>query len=181
MSQTQAGAGRRRAHQPRLPLSGKLIGGAIALLIVLVVVVASCGGGDEADRSGETTQAAVFDPAPAGSGENEPASDDLSADAAGSSSTTSTNGSAGEPSSAPFTPIDVTGPHLEAGSDGDRVEQLQEALSALGIDPGPIDGIFGERTKAAVGAFQKAQGIAETGLADEETIRAINTAMQEQG
>ena len=105
----------------------------------------------------------------------------LSADAAGSSSTTSTNGSAGGPSSAPFTPIDVIGPHLETGSDGDRVEQLQEALSALGIDPGPIDGIFGERTKAAVGAFQKAQGIAETGLADEETIRAINTAMQEQG
>ena len=138
-----------------------------------------CGGGDEADRSGETRQAAVSDPAPAGPDEDETASDDLSADAAGSSSTTSTNGSAGGPSSAPFTPIDVTGPHLETGSDGDRVEQLQEALSALGIDPGPIDGIFGARTKTAVSAFQKSQGIAEAGFADEETIRAINTAMQE--
>ena len=32
----------------------------------------------------------------------------------------------------------------------ERVRELQEALTKAGYDPGPIDGIFGPRTKAAL-------------------------------
>ena len=36
------------------------------------------------------------------------------------------------------------------------------------------DGDYGGRTKAAVSAFQKANGLVATGIADEATIKLIN-------
>jgi peptidoglycan hydrolase-like protein with peptidoglycan-binding domain len=35
-----------------------------------------------------------------------------------------------------------------------RVTFVQRKLKALGFDPGPVDGVFGARTKAAVTRFQ---------------------------
>ena len=43
---------------------------------------------------------------------------------------------------------------LEYGDRGEAVKILQEALKRLGIDPGPIDGIFGKKTKDALLEFQ---------------------------
>lgn len=40
----------------------------------------------------------------------------------------------------------------------DEVRQLQLALKAAGYDPGPIDGIWGPRTQAALVAYQAATG-----------------------
>lgn len=40
----------------------------------------------------------------------------------------------------------------------DEVRQLQLALKAAGFDPGPIDGIWGPRTQAALQAYQAATG-----------------------
>ena len=37
----------------------------------------------------------------------------------------------------------------------------QEALRQMGYEPGPVDGIFGPKTDAAMKAFQKANGISE--------------------
>lgn len=45
-------------------------------------------------------------------------------------------------------------PYLKTGSRGDEVTKIQQQLSAAGFDPGPIDGIFGPKTDAAVKAFQ---------------------------
>ena len=45
------------------------------------------------------------------------------------------------------------------GSTDPAVRDLQEALKALGYNPGPIDGVFGATTEAAVKAFQQARGI----------------------
>lgn len=184
MSDTPTRAARGPAREPRLPRSGKLIGGGIALVAVVVIAIASCGGGDEVDRSDEASPVAAAEDAPATSGQDDDGSlGEASSEAAGSRSIDTT--SAGQPAdrapSTRVTPIDVDGAHLQSGSQGDRVKQLQEALSALGIDPGPADGIFGERTRVAVAAFQKSQGLGETGLAGDETLRAINTALQERG
>lgn len=44
---------------------------------------------------------------------------------------------------------------LTSGSSGDDVRKLQEGLAKLGFDPGPVDGIFGAKTAAAVKAFQE--------------------------
>ena len=44
---------------------------------------------------------------------------------------------------------------LGFGSSGDPVRALQERLTELGFAPGPIDGQFGNLTKAAVWAFEK--------------------------
>lgn len=56
-------------------------------------------------------------------------------------------------------------PMVSYGSRGDAVRKLQELLNALGYDCGSVDGIFGSKTKAAVLAFQKANGLAADGIA----------------
>ena len=66
------------------------------------------------------------------------------------------------------TPVNVTPvttqPMLRTGSRGDAVRKLQEMLNALGYDCGSVDGIFGSKTKAAVLAFQKANGLGADGI-----------------
>ena len=46
---------------------------------------------------------------------------------------------------------------------------VQRALGAAGLDPGPIDGRNGRKTTAAIKEFQKAHGLAPTGMADGKT------------
>ena len=55
-------------------------------------------------------------------------------------------------------------PTVSYGSRGDAVRKLQELLNALDYDCGSVDGIFGSKTKAAVLAFQKANGLAADGI-----------------
>lgn len=62
---------------------------------------------------------------------------------------------------------------LAKGSKGDEVVTLQEALINQGYLNGKADGDFGKKTEAAVLAFQKANGLPETGVADEATQTAI--------
>jgi peptidoglycan hydrolase-like protein with peptidoglycan-binding domain len=50
-------------------------------------------------------------------------------------------------------------PVLKRGSNDAAVQDLQEALKALGHDPGPVDGVFGAQTESAVKAFQQAREI----------------------
>ena len=54
-------------------------------------------------------------------------------------------------------------PVLKNGSSGPAVRDLQEALKALGHDPGPVDGAFGAKTESAVKKFQQAREIAADG------------------
>lgn len=58
---------------------------------------------------------------------------------------------------------------LSSGSRGDDVKLLQTALKALGFNPHGIDGIFGSNTLSALKAFQKANGISQTGKLDSAT------------
>lgn len=50
---------------------------------------------------------------------------------------------------------------------------LQSRLTAHGFACGPIDGVIGDKTLAALSAFQKAKGLAQSGLADEATVAAL--------
>jgi peptidoglycan hydrolase-like protein with peptidoglycan-binding domain len=69
-------------------------------------------------------------------------------------------------------------PVLKKGSNEPAVRDLQEAMKALGHDPGPIDGVFGEATEAAVKAFQQERGITVDGIVGEVTWINIDEADQ---
>jgi peptidoglycan hydrolase-like protein with peptidoglycan-binding domain len=53
------------------------------------------------------------------------------------------------------------------------VKSAQKALKDKGFDPGPIDGIHGPRTSAAVRDFQKAENITVTGQLDDATMAKL--------
>ena len=55
-------------------------------------------------------------------------------------------------------------PTVYSGSRGESVKTLQERLNAKGYNAGSVDGIFGKNTRAAVMAFQKANGLAADGI-----------------
>lgn len=65
-------------------------------------------------------------------------------------------------------------PILRQGDQGPVVRRFQTLLKIAGFDPGPIDGIFGSRTQAALVAFQRnVREIEITGIADPETWVAL--------
>ena len=71
-----------------------------------------------------------------------------------------------------------TGAALRRGGPGDQaglqpVRKLQRELRALGYEPGPIDGIYGPLTEAAVERFQGAQGLAVDGVAGPQTAARL--------
>jgi peptidoglycan hydrolase-like protein with peptidoglycan-binding domain len=69
-------------------------------------------------------------------------------------------------------------PVLQKGSTDPAVRDLQEALNILGYDPGPIDGVFGEKTEIAVKKFQEAREIAADGVVGRVTWINIDEADQ---
>ncbi|WP_323389771.1 peptidoglycan-binding protein [Myxococcus qinghaiensis] len=67
-----------------------------------------------------------------------------------------------------------TPPTVRQGSKGPTVTTLQKKLAAAGFNPGPIDGDFGPKTRAAVLSFQKAKGLAQDGIVGPKTWGALN-------
>ena len=61
------------------------------------------------------------------------------------------------------------------GSTGSAVRELQEALNrhGYGLD---VDGVFGEKTRAAVRAYQKEKGLKLDGIAGDETWGSLMSA-----
>lgn len=64
-------------------------------------------------------------------------------------------------------------PTLQNGSSGDTVKTLQSALISKGFNPGPVDGIFGPVTEAAVKAFKTSVGLTVNGIVDVQTWTAL--------
>lgn len=56
-----------------------------------------------------------------------------------------------------------------------QVAVVQTLLNAMGFDCGAADGIFGDKTLAAVKAFQKARGLAVDGVVGRDTWTALLT------
>jgi hypothetical protein len=69
----------------------------------------------------------------------------------------------------------VTGDERDYGRASADLRSAQQALQAQGFDPGPIDGVMGPRTSAAVRDFQQKENLTVTGQLDAET-RARLTA-----
>ncbi len=70
----------------------------------------------------------------------------------------------------------VAGASISAGSQGDAVIRLQTRLKELGYYSGAVDGIAGSGTEKAVKAFQKKNGLSQTGAADAATQAALYAA-----
>lgn len=69
---------------------------------------------------------------------------------------------------------------LRYGDEGEQVTTLQNRLIALGYLTGSADGKYGRNTKAAVKAFQKANQLADDGVAGSLTLEALySTSVQD--
>jgi hypothetical protein len=136
------------------------VGALIIAVIVIVAVLATRGGDEEAASPSEPASppAAVEPEAPA---PGEPVSPE-------------------PPAAAPSVSVseDVT---LQEGDEGDDVLALQQALVQLGYLTEEPDGIYGEKTRLAVEAFQESAGLEVDGVAGPGTAAAINEALANRG
>ena len=64
---------------------------------------------------------------------------------------------------------------LQKGNSSSQVTSLQKKLQAAGYFDGPVTGYYGSLTQAAVMKFQKGQGLTANGIADLETLKALNS------
>ena len=64
---------------------------------------------------------------------------------------------------------------LKKGDKGTAVKQLQQRLKELGYYKSAIDGDFGSATVTAVKAFQKKNGLSQTGSVDSATLKKLNS------
>jgi len=69
-------------------------------------------------------------------------------------------------------------PILRVGNYGESVRAVQQYLLNLGFNPGPVDGVFGPRTEAAVKAFQRANGLWDDGIVGPITWGALERAIE---
>jgi hypothetical protein len=74
-----------------------------------------------------------------------------------------------EPVPAPGIVLRVKSPRMT----GRLVRDVQRALAAAGISPGPIDGEYGDQTAAAVRVFQLRKGLAIDGEVGKLTAKAL--------
>ena len=67
----------------------------------------------------------------------------------------------------------VMAPPLSSG----ELRELQAWLKVLGCDPGPADGLVGDRTTAAIRYYQRARQLEETGVPDRTLLRHVRKDM----
>jgi hypothetical protein len=65
---------------------------------------------------------------------------------------------------------------LRLNDEGPRVLEIQQRLTELGYWLGAVDGHYGQLTRQAVMAFQKAEGLSRDGIAGPKTREALPTA-----
>lgn len=59
----------------------------------------------------------------------------------------------------------------------EEVKKIQQALKKAGFDPGAIDGMMGKKTRGAVMAFQKANGLKDDGKVGKLTMAKLQPFM----
>jgi peptidoglycan hydrolase-like protein with peptidoglycan-binding domain len=58
-----------------------------------------------------------------------------------------------------------------------RVREIQQLLTDLGYEPGPVDGLFGGKTRAAIQTFQREKGLEPDGRATDSVLNALKKAL----
>ena len=61
----------------------------------------------------------------------------------------------------------------------DERREVQAALNALGFDAGPADGVFGQRTRQALAAYQRDAGLPVTGYLTAAQWDRLSAALRE--
>jgi hypothetical protein len=130
-----------------------------AILVIVIAVVALAGGDGDNDVATQIPTTTVAQPPPPPPSQNT------------SPAKTTTTPAAAE------TITIGAGEKLETGSTGAEVEAVQQALTTLGLDPGPVDGNYGAATAEAVKQFQQAHGLDADGIVGPATAQAINQAL----
>jgi peptidoglycan hydrolase-like protein with peptidoglycan-binding domain len=70
-------------------------------------------------------------------------------------------------------------PQRAPGRRVERVKELQRHLTALGLEPGPIDGRYGPGTTEAVERFQQRHRLPMDGIADSHTLNALRKDIEQ--
>lgn len=144
-----------------------------------IVVVALALGGGVAAGAGLFVSGALAD-----RGTSEEAAELTTTSTAAAPTTTTTTTTTAPPTTTKVPPTTTTAAPpppsadgtLEAGESGDEVAALQARLAELGYWMGAPDGSYGQLTRQAVMAFQKAEGLSRDGVAGPATLAAIETA-----
>lgn len=61
-----------------------------------------------------------------------------------------------------------------ASNGSNEVRALQRGLRSRGLRPGPVDGLYGPRTEAAVARFQHAADLKASGVANTRTVQVLH-------
>ncbi len=81
---------------------------------------------------------------------------------------------ADEPPTGPRAQTGGAATEAALGLDRDALRLIQRRLRAQGFDPGPLDGLIGLRTRAAIRRWQTAQDLPPTGYLDESAAQALS-------
>jgi hypothetical protein len=76
----------------------------------------------------------------------------------------------------PTLPAETAYPAQRVGSSGPLVSMLEGRLAALGYQPGPVDGVYDQKTREAVMAFQKVERLSRDGVAGTEVWNRLGAA-----
>ncbi|NEO98348.1 MAG: hypothetical protein F6K58_06645 [Symploca sp. SIO2E9] len=82
-------------------------------------------------------------------------------------------GTSGSITPAPITTTPIAAAQLRRGNSGQSVTQLQNRMRDLGVYSGPVTGFYGELTEAAIRNFQRSKELPATGIADANTLAAL--------
>jgi peptidoglycan hydrolase-like protein with peptidoglycan-binding domain len=95
------------------------------------------------------------------------------------SPTTPTTATTASTSTTPSTPSPRRAPTvtLKPGAEGASVKLLQQALTRLGYEPGPVDGSYGASTRLALMRFQRKVGLTADGILGPLTLQELRRAV----
>ena len=66
-------------------------------------------------------------------------------------------------------------------TDHDTVLAVQTALKAKSFDPGPLDGVMGPKTAAAITAYWATKGVSRAPVVDAALLHALNVPVSSGG
>jgi hypothetical protein len=78
------------------------------------------------------------------------------------------------PAATPASPSQGNSSGLDALADRAMARAVQERLNILGFNPGPADGVFGSRSRAALRELKRSRGLPDNDVFDAATLRALS-------